>query len=120
MTPYWRLVKFGFRLLYNEMAFTYDLVSWGVSMGEWRSWQRAALHHLNVKPGDCVLEIAHGTGNLQIDLRHAGLDSIGYDLSPFMGKIARAKLLQHKITPKLVRGHAQALPFADQWFPAVV
>jgi hypothetical protein len=43
---WWRLVRFGFRLLYNEMAFTYDAVSAVVSLGEWRSWQRAALNFL--------------------------------------------------------------------------
>src|SRR4051794_24693742 len=108
LSPYWRLVKFGFRLLYNEMAFTYDLVSKAVSLGEWRSWQRAAIKHLNAQPGACILEIAHGTGNLQIDLRAAGFDSIGCDLSRTMGEIARAKLLRHSISPKLVRIRAQA------------
>ena len=28
-----RLLQFGFRLLYREMAFTYDWVSWIVSLG---------------------------------------------------------------------------------------
>jgi len=118
--PYWRLVKFGFRLLYNEMAFSYDLISWGVSLGEWRSWQRAALKHLNVAPGASVLELAHGTANLQIDLRTVGLNSIGCDLSPSMGRIARAKLVRQRIAPRLVRARAQALPFAAGSFPAIV
>lgn len=121
MTPfYWRLVKFGFRLLYNEMAITYDAVSWIVSLGEWRSWQRTTLRHLNVAPGACVLELAHGTANLQIDLRTAGLESIACDLSAYMGQIARRKLQRHRITPKLVRARAEALPFPDSSFPAVV
>ncbi len=117
---WWRLIKFGFRLLYNEMAWTYDMVSRIVSLGEWRSWQRAAIKHLNVPPGVCVLELAHGTANLQIDLRTAGLDSIGVDLSPYMGQIARRKLLRHRITPKLARCRAQALPFPANTFPAIV
>jgi ubiquinone/menaquinone biosynthesis C-methylase UbiE len=117
---YWRLVKFGFRLLYNEMAFTYDAVSWIVSLGEWREWQRAALKHLNVQPGARVLELAHGTGNLQLDLRAAGLESIALDFSPFMGSIARRKLVRRNVAPRLIRARAQALPFADASFPAVV
>lgn len=117
---YWRLVKFGFRLLYNELAFSYDLVSWMVSLGEWRSWQRAALRHLNVQPGARVLEVAHGTANLQIDLRTAGLDSVAVDLSEAMGRIARRKLVRNRIVPKLARARAQALPFPDAAFPAVV
>ncbi|MEP7287389.1 MAG: class I SAM-dependent methyltransferase [Chloroflexota bacterium] len=117
---WWRLVKFGFRLLYNEMAFTYDMVSWLVSLGEWRSWQRAALKHLNVAQGGCVLEVAHGTANLQIDLRTAGLESIGMDFSPYMGAISRRKLSRHRIVSRLVRARAQTLPFPDAAFPAVV
>ncbi len=120
LPAYWRLVRFGFRLLYNEMAWTYDTVSWIVSLGEWRSWQRAAIKHLDVARGARVLELAHGTANLQIDLRTAGLDSVAVDLSPYMGRIARRKLIHNRITPKLVRARAQALPFPDAAFPAVV
>lgn len=117
---WWRLVRFGFRLLYNELAWTYDLVSWVVSLGDWRHWQRTALRCLQVAPGDCVLELAHGTGNLQIDLRTAGLSSVGLDLSPAMGRLARKKLTRHRIDPLLVRAQAQHLPFPDGYFPAVV
>ena len=118
--PWWRLVRFGFRLLYNEMAFTYDLVSNVVSLGAWRCWQRAALKHLTAQTGTLVLEIAHGTGNLQLDLLGAGYRTIGYDLSPYMGRIAKAKLTQHGYLAKLARGKAQQLPFQDGAFAAVV
>ena len=74
---WWGLVELGFRLLYNELAWTYDLVSWVVSLGAWRAWQRSALRFLAVPPGSPVLELAHGTGNFQIDLRTAGLDPTG-------------------------------------------
>ena len=117
---WWRLVRFGFRLLYNELAWTYDLVSAVVSLGDWRRWQRAALRYLGVDPGACVLELAHGTGNLQIDLRTAGVTSVGLDLSPAMGRITRRKLLRHRIQPNLVRGKGQALPFPSESFPTVV
>lgn len=115
-----RLVRFGFRLLYNEMAFSYDAVSQIVSLGEWRCWQRAALKRLNLPPGARVLEIAHGTGNVQLDLRAAGLRAVGLDLSRSMGRIARRKLARKGIAPALVRGRAQALPFPSGAFPAVV
>ncbi len=117
---WWALVRFGFRLLYHELAWTYDAISGIVSLGDWRRWQRAALRFLQVSPGTCVLELAHGTGNLQIDLRTAGLTSVGLDLSAQMGRIARARLMRHRITPALVRCKAQALPFSDGTFQAVV
>ena len=67
---WWALVRFGFRLLYNELAFTYDTVSWVVSLGAWRCWVDAALAHLDGQSP--VLELAHGPGNLHIDLALAG------------------------------------------------
>ncbi len=116
---WWRGVRFGFRLLYNEMAWTYDGVAWMVSLGQWRNWQRTALKHLPSSEG-IILELAHGTGNLQIDLHTAGYQSIGLDLSRAMGTIARRKLKRHHIVPRLVRGRGQVLPFPDQCFNAVV
>lgn len=120
MNLWWRLVRFGFRLLYNEMAFTYDWVSYVVSLGEWRCWQRAALKHLNAPSESRILELAHGTGNLQIDLYAAGYNIIGHDLSPYMGRITRRKLVRQGLNPRLTRGLAQNLPFASGAFAAVI
>jgi ubiquinone/menaquinone biosynthesis C-methylase UbiE len=117
---WWRLVRFGFRLLYYEMAWTYDLVSWGVSLGHWRKWQRAAIPHLQAADDDSVLELAHGTANLQIDLARAGLKAMGLDLSPFMGRIAKHKLRKVGLATRLVRGSALQLPFAAGHFKAIV
>lgn len=115
-----RLLRLGFRLLYNEMAFTYDTVSRVVSLGQWRDWQRVALEHLDAPPGAPILELAHGTGDLQIDLHAAGYEPIGVDLSRAMGRIARRKLRNGDLPVRLVRARAQALPFAAGSFPAAV
>ncbi|MCA0452968.1 MAG: methyltransferase domain-containing protein [Chloroflexi bacterium] len=117
---WWSLIRFGFRLLYNEMAFTYDLVSVVVSLGEWRSWQRAALKHLPADKRRDILELAHGTGNLQIDLLENGYQTIGYDLSPYMGQIASRKLKRRRLKGRLVRGKAQQIPFPAQQFSTVI
>lgn len=120
LNVWWRLVRFGFRLLYNEMAFTYDTVSWAVSLGQWHTWQRKAIPHLNAPPGATILELAHGTGNLEIDLRTAGYRTVGLDLSRAMGRIAARKLTRWGLRPPLVRAMAQALPFPAATFPAVI
>jgi ubiquinone/menaquinone biosynthesis C-methylase UbiE len=117
---WWRLVHFGFRLLYNEMAFTYDSVSWLVSMGQWRCWQRTSLQFLPDPDTGFVLELAHGTGNLQIDLQQAHYQTVAFDLSPYMGRIASRKLTKHNLQQRFVQGSAFQLPFADQSFGAVV
>jgi ubiquinone/menaquinone biosynthesis C-methylase UbiE len=120
-SAWWALIRFGFRLLYNEMAFSYDLVSAVVSLGEWRCWQRAALKHLSVPKDRLILELAHGTGNLQLDLNAGGYTNVvGYDLSPYMGRIASRKMHRQRLKPRLVRGMAQKLPFASGSFSAVI
>jgi ubiquinone/menaquinone biosynthesis C-methylase UbiE len=120
VAAWWQLVRFGFRLLYNELAFTYDTVSTVVSLGQWRDWQRTALAYLAAPPGARVLELAHGTGNFEIDLRTAGYRTVALDLSRAMGQIARRKLVRWGLHPPLVRAVAQALPFPAASFPAVV
>ncbi len=114
------LLRLGFRLLYNELAFTYDMVSAVVSLGQWSAWQHAALPHLSAQPGDTVLELAHGTGRLAIDLRRAGYRLAAVDLSRAMGCIARRRLERWGWRPPLVRARAQALPFPAGHFTAAV
>ncbi|MGJ3241193.1 MAG: class I SAM-dependent methyltransferase [Anaerolineae bacterium] len=117
---WWDVVRFGFRLLYHEMAFTYDLVSAVVSLGQWRCWQRTALPYLPAPSDGVVLEIAHGTGNLQLDLKQEGYQTVAYDYSVQMGKIAQSKLTRHGLDGLFVRGQAQQLPFASNSFCAIV
>jgi len=120
LRAWWRLVRFGFHLLYNQFAFTYDLVSKVVSLGAWRCWQRASLAHLNAAPGAPILELACGTGDLQLDLHAAGFHVFGHDLSPHMARIASNKLRRLHCAPRLSRGKAQALPYPAAAFVAVV
>ncbi len=117
---WWRLVKFGFRLLYNEFAFTYDWVSIVVSLGAWRCWQRTALKHLRVPTEATILEVAHGTGNLQLDLNGLGYRTMGYDLSAQMGRITGGKLRRAGLPVRLARGRAESLPYASESFAAVI
>jgi ubiquinone/menaquinone biosynthesis C-methylase UbiE len=115
---WWRLVAFGFRLLYNEMAWTYDAVSWLVSFGHWRAWQQSALPFL--PPQSRVLEVGSGPGHLLIDLKQAGHDPVGLDLSRAMLGQARRRLERQDIEIPLCRGVTGALPFGPNTFDAIV
>jgi ubiquinone/menaquinone biosynthesis C-methylase UbiE len=108
-----RLVRFGFFLLYNHFAWTYDLVSWVVSLGEWRAWTNAGISHLPKHPTQPthVLEIAHGPGHMLLALKKAGFDVVGLDLSPFMGRQAQRRLQKAGLSVPLVQGDVSRLPF---------
>ncbi len=115
--PIHRLLAFGFRLLYNELAWTYDFVAWFTSAGQWRSWQRAALPELLGTP---VLEIAHGTGDMLLDLTALGRAPVGLDRSPAMGRLAARKLRRRAVSAPLVRADVRALPFPAGCFPCLL
>lgn len=111
------LVRFGFRLLYYELAWTYDLVSWLVSLGEWGRWQRAALPFVQ---GPTVLEIGHGPGHLLVALAKTGHRVVGVDLSPQMGRQARRRLQKARLPANLIRAKVQALPLETAVFHTVL
>ncbi len=111
------LVRLGFRLLYREMAWTYDGVAWLVSRGRWWTWGERALPRLR---GERVLELAHGTGHLLVTMHRAGLRPVGVDLSPQMGRLAQRRLGRAGCAVPLVRAQAQALPFPSASFDSIV
>ena len=111
------LIKLGFDLLYNRLAWTYDIVAWSVSFGQWAEWRRLALKFLHPGP---VLELAYGTGGLFVDLSEAGFQSFGIDLSPYMARLAGRRLQRLSLPARLSRSRAQALPFPSNTFANVV
>jgi ubiquinone/menaquinone biosynthesis C-methylase UbiE len=114
---WWAFLRLCFRLLYNEFAWTYDLVAWVVSLGQWAAWGRTTIPHLR---GERVLELAHGPGHLLVTMRERGLSPVGLDLSPYMGRLARRRLHKSGLVMPLVRARAQALPFRDGCFGSAV
>lgn len=120
MTAWKRLIRLGFRLLYRELAFTYDGVSRLVSGGEWQAWIQTALIASKPVQGETILEIAHGTGQLQLSLAQAGITAWGVDYSAQMGQITAEKLRHQRFFPCLVRAKGQALPFPNQSFDVLL
>lgn len=116
LLPRW-LIKLGFHLLYYQMAWTYDVVAWSASFGQWAAWRRLALSFL--RPGS-TLELAFGTGAFFIDLTKAGFHPLGVDLSPYMARLASRRLHRRSLPLLLSRAKAQALPFPSNHFTNVV
>ena len=112
-----RLMRFFFYHFYHAFAWTYDLVSWVVSVGRWRDWLLTALPYLE---GPRVLELGHGPGHLQGALWQRGMIAFGLDESRQMGRMARGRLLGFGLPVALTRGHAQFLPFGANCFDSVV
>lgn len=110
-------MAFAFCRFYNEFAWTYNGVSYLVSRGEWRRWQKAVLSRLR---GSRILEIGFGTGDLLSEMRSQGYLCYGVELSPSMMRIAKRKLRQKGIEALLCRARAQDMPFQDGAFDSLV
>jgi ubiquinone/menaquinone biosynthesis C-methylase UbiE len=117
-TSLWQwLVTRGFRLLYHELAWAYDLVAWLVSLGRWQAWVQTALPHV---VGERVLELGHGPGHLLIALAEREYQTIGLDPSPQMTRIAHRRLRRAGFAANLIRCYAQTLPFPPHTFDSLV
>ncbi|MBI1882304.1 MAG: class I SAM-dependent methyltransferase [Chloroflexi bacterium] len=116
LLPRW-LIKLGFHLLYYQMAWTYDVVAWSVSFGQWAAWRRLALPFFQPGP---TLELAFGTGALFAEMTEGGYQPVGIDLSPYMARLAARRLYRRKLPLRLNRARVQALPFPTNHFANVV
>jgi phosphatidylethanolamine/phosphatidyl-N-methylethanolamine N-methyltransferase len=75
-----------------------------------------AIHHMNIQPGDRVLDLGIGTGvSMNFYPRHANL--VGVDLSGGMLREARKKIREQGLDRFFVfQANALQLPFADSTF----
>ncbi len=112
-----RFLLFFFYLIYEPLAWTYDLVAWSVSLGRWKSWVFSTMPEL---PGPRVLELGHGPGHLQLALCKKQVQVFGVDRSPQMGHLAYRRLASANVIPNLVRATAEHLPFPPLAFDQLV
>jgi ubiquinone/menaquinone biosynthesis C-methylase UbiE len=110
-------LRLFFKLLYHQFAWSYDGIAWLVSLGAWQKWVLSTLRYID---GPRTLEIGFGPGHLQAALSQKGISTYGLDESRQMGRITRQRLTMLGLHPKLVRGGAQTLPFAERSFNQVV
>ena len=108
---------FAWRLFYDKLSFMFDFASERVSGGRWKLWGLTSISYVQ---GRRVLELGHGSGHLLIELKKAGHQPTGIDLSPGMGRLAARRLRRAGVDVPLVRCRAQILPFHANSFDAAV
>ncbi len=107
-------MRLFFNLLYHPFAFTYDLVAYVVSFGQWKNWGQSIVPFIE---GTRILELGHGPGHLQRFLSNRGLTLLAIDESAQMGKIAKKHIGESQ---KLTRSLAQALPFQSGTIDSII
>jgi SAM-dependent methyltransferase len=72
-----------------------------------------------ISPGQRVLDVAAGTGNVAIRAAEAGADVIASDLTPENFAAGRREAAAHGVELEWVEADAESLPFADAAFDVV-
>jgi demethylmenaquinone methyltransferase/2-methoxy-6-polyprenyl-1,4-benzoquinol methylase len=102
------------RTMFDRIAPVYDAMNRVMTGGLDGGWRRAAAAAV-VRPGDRVLDVCCGTGDLALASRDVGGDVTGVDFSARMVERARAKSAEIE----WVRADAVSLPFEDAAFDVV-
>jgi 2-polyprenyl-3-methyl-5-hydroxy-6-metoxy-1,4-benzoquinol methylase len=74
---------------------------------------------LGIKPGDKVLDVACGSGNLAIPAARAGATGDGVDIAPNLLEQARERAASEGLTIQLMKADAESLPYPDGAFDLV-
>ncbi len=105
--------------MFAEIAPRYDLLNRVLSFGIDRRWRETARRRLDLAPGQDLLDLCCGTGDLALQFARHGIRVLGADFTAPMLPLARAKAERRNIAARWVRADAQSLPFAAASFDAV-
>jgi len=131
------LVPFGFQQIpkeekvgrtmrhFNTVATKYDFMNTLLSFGIHCLWKRIAIEMLHLKPGDRVIDVCGGTGDLAV-LAARSVDLSGkviiYDINRKMMRVGRAKRNRsvRRYPVELIQGNAESISFPEDTFDAAM
>lgn len=80
----------------------------------------ALVDAIGIGPGDRVLDVAAGSGNISIPAAKAGANVVSSDLTPELLQRSQLRAAEQGVTMEWREANAEALPFADGEFDAVI
>ena len=111
--------------VFDSVADNYDLMNDVMSLGIHRLWKRFAIEQSGARPGQRILDLAGGTGDLAARLSRMvgpqGEVVIG-DINASMLNVGRARLLDRGISGnvRFVQANAETLPFPPNSFDCII
>jgi demethylmenaquinone methyltransferase/2-methoxy-6-polyprenyl-1,4-benzoquinol methylase len=105
--------------MFSSIAKGYDRANTVLSLGVHHLWRRAARRLLALRPGERVLDVCTGTGDVAFALLKAGptgLRVVGTDFCEPMLHLARRKAERRGQCVHLLAADALRLPFRDACF----
>jgi demethylmenaquinone methyltransferase/2-methoxy-6-polyprenyl-1,4-benzoquinol methylase len=112
------------RDVFDSVATEYDLMNDVMSLGIHRLWKRLAIGMANIQPGQHVLDLAGGTGDLVLLIApKVGPQGrvVLSDINNAMIRTGRARLLDKGIAGNVeyIQADAERLPFPDNSFDCI-
>ncbi|HTT36646.1 MAG TPA: bifunctional demethylmenaquinone methyltransferase/2-methoxy-6-polyprenyl-1,4-benzoquinol methylase UbiE [Burkholderiales bacterium] len=108
--------------VFDSVASRYDLMNDLMSGGLHRVWKRFLVHLSGVRLGQCVLDVAGGTGDLtRLFARRVGPEGrvVLTDINASMLAHGRDRLTDAGLLPPVVQCDAERLPFRSRCFDCV-
>ena len=110
--------------VFRSVAPKYDVMNDLMSMGIHRLWKRLTLDLSGVRPGQSVLDLAGGTGDLALKFSRLVGDQghvVLADINEAMLGVGRDRLIDQGCSHNsdVVQVNAEALPFADNSFHCI-
>ena len=114
--------------VFHSVASKYDVMNDVMSAGLHRVWKKFAIDVSGVKMGDCVLDIAGGSGDLsKLFAKKVGVNLIKNpgtvtltDINASMLAVGRDRMIDAGLNVPAMQCNAEALPFADNSFDCVI
>lgn len=110
--------------VFNSVAPKYDIMNDLMSLGLHRLWKRITIQEAALRPGQLVLDVASGTG----DLAKAFAKEVGKngkvvmtDINDAMLEVGRERLINSGFVENIefIQANAECLPFTDDYFDCI-
>ncbi|OFZ97507.1 MAG: bifunctional demethylmenaquinone methyltransferase/2-methoxy-6-polyprenyl-1,4-benzoquinol methylase [Betaproteobacteria bacterium RIFCSPLOWO2_02_67_12] len=105
--------------VFDRVAERYDLMNDLMSLGLHRVWKRFTVWLARVRPGERVLDVASGSGDLARALSERGADVWMSDINGRMLAAGRDRVLDAGRLLPAIRCDAERLPFPERSFDCV-
>jgi demethylmenaquinone methyltransferase/2-methoxy-6-polyprenyl-1,4-benzoquinol methylase len=105
--------------VFDQVAGRYDLMNDLMSLGLHRAWKRFAVWLARVQPGERVLDVATGSGDLARALSERGAQVWMSDINHRMLCVGRDRVLDAGGMMPAVQCDAERLPFPERSFDCV-